>query len=78
MPILECRGPAGCARDIPMEDGDEVSVGRSPENTLTEGGQALSRKHAVVSYAEELVVRRDLNSSIGTFLNSGKLESRIP
>ena len=69
MPILECRTPDGFARDILLEDGDEVSVGRSPENTLTEGGNALSRRHAVVRYVAELCVVHDLNSSNGTYLN---------
>lgn len=69
MPRVECRTPDGFAKDIPLAEGVEVSVGRAPENTLTEGGQALSRKHAVIHYIDGLPILKDLNSSNGTFLN---------
>ena len=69
MPRLECRTPDGFTRDIELTHGLEVSVGRDPTCTLTEGGGALSRRHATVSYFDGLAIVEDLNSSNGTFLN---------
>jgi len=69
VPRLECRGPEGFSRDFALVDGTEVSVGRSPDCTMTEGGQALSRRHATVAYWDGLAIVEDLNSSNGTFLN---------
>ena len=74
MPRLECRTPDGFAEDIDLTDGVEVSVGRSPENTLTEGGHALSRRHALVSFVDGLAVVKDLNSSNGTFYNGDEVK----
>ena len=68
MPRVECRTNDGFARDFDMTDGVEISVGRSPDNTLTEGGQALSRRHAVIHFIEGLTILKDLNSSNNTFL----------
>ena len=56
-----------------MTDGVEISVGRSPENTLTEGGHALSRRHAVVRTIDGVTILEDLNSSNGTFLNGDEV-----
>ena len=73
MPVLQCRTPDGFSKDIPLRDGDEVTVGRSPDSTLTEGGNALSRRHAVLSYIDGLGVVKDLNSSNGTFMNGDEV-----
>jgi len=69
VPRLECRTPDGFTRDIEMSHGVEVSVGRDPACTLTEGGGALSRRHATVGFFDCLAIVSDLNSSNGTFLN---------
>jgi len=69
MPILQCSSPDGFSKEIDLAEVGEVSVGRSPDNTLTEGGHALSRRHSLVIHADGITVVRDMNSSNGTFLN---------
>lgn len=74
MPRLECRTPDGFSRDFALTEGMEVSVGRSPDCTLTEGGGALSRRHATVGFWDGLAIVEDLRSSNGTFLNGKDLK----
>ena len=73
MARLECRTTDGFSRDFDLQEGDEISIGRSPENTLTEGGQALSRRHATITHLDGLTILNDLNSSNGTFLNGDEV-----
>ena len=74
MPRVECRTNDGFAKDFEMSEGVEISVGSSPDNTLTEGGQALSRRHAVINFIDGLTILKDLNSSNGTFLNGDEVD----
>lgn len=73
MPRLEITGTNGFEKVIYLRENDPVTIGRSPENTLTEGGSALSRKHATIVLGEGIVVLRDHNSSNGTFLNGEEI-----
>ncbi|MDY0059713.1 MAG: FHA domain-containing protein [Myxococcota bacterium] len=73
MPRLEITGTGGFEKVIYLEEEEPVSIGRAPENTLTEGGSALSRKHATITLSEGIVILRDLNSSNGSFLNGEEI-----
>lgn len=74
MPRLDVTGTAGFARTFVLRENDAITVGRAPENTLTEGGHGLSRKHASIVYCEGLAILRDLNSSNGTLLNGEEIK----
>ncbi len=73
MARLEVSGTGDFQRTLVLREGEEVSIGRAPENTLTEGGHGLSRKHATLTLSEGIVILRDLNSSNGSFLNGEEI-----
>jgi len=58
-----------------LDESDSLSIGRSPENHITEGGHGLSRRHALITYYDKIPVLRDLGSSNGTYVN-GKAITR--
>jgi pSer/pThr/pTyr-binding forkhead associated (FHA) protein len=49
--------------------GNEISIGRLPENDITIDNLSVSRKHASISSTNEGYVLRDLGSKNGTLLN---------
>ena len=53
----------------PLADHREFKLGRSIDNHLVLEDSAVSRKHAVLTDAEEGFYLKDLNSSNGTFVN---------
>ena len=56
-------------RTVPL-DGDEISIGRHPTNTIRVRDDRASRKHCTISRAEDgLFYVRDLNSRNGTKVN---------
>ncbi len=73
MPRLEVTGTDGFTQEIVLQEGLPITIGRSPENTLTQGGSGLSRRHATIVYADGLVFLEDHNSSNGTFLNGEEI-----
>ena len=54
---------------------DELTIGRSPECTLTLAESGVSRKHACVRCTEEGVLVEDFNSSGGTFVNGQSIRA---
>lgn len=46
----------------------EVTIGRSPENTIVIPDPTVSRKHAVILREESSIVLRDLSSKNGTYI----------
>lgn len=56
----------------PMEDVDELSVGRSPDNDLVIDDASASKRHAMLRWddANKRCTIQDLQSTNGTFLNA--------
>ncbi len=84
-PALKLRGGAPLAMDFgdlmvatlppPDEDGFmELVIGRSPDCDLVVEDVAVSKKHAVVSWAEGKGVLRELGSINGVFVNDHRIK----
>ena len=52
---------------------DQVSIGRSRENTLALRGMGISRKHAIIYLSENHTFVRDLGSKNGTYVNQKRV-----
>jgi pSer/pThr/pTyr-binding forkhead associated (FHA) protein len=61
--------------EIPLTG--EVSVGRSEESSLRIVEGSPSRKHALISVAEDAVTVQDLGSTNGTFVNDKRIDSKV-
>lgn len=84
-PALRLRGGSPLAMDFgdlmvatlppPDEDGFlELVIGRSPDCDLVVEDAAVSKKHAVVSWAEGKGVLRELGSANGVFVNDFRIK----
>ena len=62
-------------REVLLEDGDPVTIGRSPENALQLPEPKLSRRHARIEWDELGFLLKDLHSSNGTWLNRRRIAS---
>jgi pSer/pThr/pTyr-binding forkhead associated (FHA) protein len=56
-------------REVLLENRENVTIGRSPENALHLRDRKLSRRHARIEWDELGFLLRDLESSNGTWLN---------
>jgi pSer/pThr/pTyr-binding forkhead associated (FHA) protein len=54
--------------------GGEVTIGRSPGNTIVIDNAGVSRRHAVIRVVGEKVVLEDLDSANGTFVRGQRVE----
>jgi pSer/pThr/pTyr-binding forkhead associated (FHA) protein len=54
--------------------GGEVTIGRSPGNTIVIDNAGVSRRHAVIRVTGEKVVLEDLDSANGTFVRGQRVE----
>lgn len=67
----------GGARPLAIYNGDVITIGRDPQNTLCIADVLSSRNHAVVeSLSRNEVFVRDLGSTNGTFLNDERLKAQ--
>ena len=69
--------PSGVAgtppQRLPLDDGAELSIGRSPESAVLLAGDQVSRRHAVLRCESGQWLVADLGSTFGTHLNGRKL-----
>jgi pSer/pThr/pTyr-binding forkhead associated (FHA) protein len=61
---------------IKLVQGQVITIGRSPECTVTFADSQLSARHAEFDWSEQGFSVFDLGSSNGTFLNGKRLEGR--
>jgi hypothetical protein len=73
-PLLIFRDEQGVEQRIRMPAG-HLTVGRSLENDIVLDGLSVSREHARLTYATELVIE-DLASRNGTFVNNQRITSQ--
>ena len=73
-PILVVHGGAKDGETVTVEK-DTVVMGRLPDSDVFVDEPAVSRKHAEIVRSEEGYLLRDLKSTNGTFVNSGRLEA---
>jgi pSer/pThr/pTyr-binding forkhead associated (FHA) protein len=70
-PIARLRLPAG---EVLLYPGQQVRLGRSPDNDVVLDDPKISRSHAEIAWDGSGFVLKDLGSSNGTFLNVTRLE----
>ena len=61
-----------------MLEGDTVSVGRSPGNTITLDSDTISRYHFSIVNQDDSISITDLDSENGTFVDGIRLQSNAP
>lgn len=77
MPSLRVTSPDGSVRIVPLQ-GQELSVGRAPDNTLVLEGPGVSSHHcAFTVYAGQTTVA-DRGSTNGTFVNNAPVQQSQP
>ncbi len=59
--------------EVPLEDADQVSIGRSDDNTIPLTLGNVSRRHAEVVRKGGIFILRDLGSTNGTWLKEQKV-----
>jgi pSer/pThr/pTyr-binding forkhead associated (FHA) protein len=62
-------------REVVIDHGDEVTIGRSPDNAVQLSDIKLSRKHARIEWDELGFLLKDLQSANGTWLNRRRIAS---
>lgn len=68
MPHLTIQNGNGAPQEHPLE-GDLITVGRNPDNTIVIDDESVSGHHAEISTADGLYTVRDVHSSNGTTVN---------
>jgi predicted component of type VI protein secretion system len=56
-----------------MLEGDQITIGRDPTNSITINDAEISRRHARLSYQGGKYILEDLGSTNGTFVNGQRL-----
>jgi pSer/pThr/pTyr-binding forkhead associated (FHA) protein len=56
-----------------MLEGDQITIGRDPANSITINDAEISRRHARLTYQGGKYVLEDLGSTNGTFVNGQRL-----
>lgn len=74
-PALVVRSGGGRAGESFHPDGEQTTIGRSPECEIFLDDVTVSRQHAVLRQRDEAFVIEDLGSLNGTFLNRRRIES---
>jgi hypothetical protein len=60
--------------ETPLSQTEALTIGRESDATLFINHHIVSRRHAVITYANGCYLLRDLGSRNGTFLNDNRLE----
>ncbi len=66
--------PDGDRKEVFVKAGEEVSVGRHPQCTITISQPSVSRRHARMWLEGEAFFVEDLGSSNGTFVNNQRIQ----
>ncbi len=61
-------------RETPLDQTQALTIGREPDAALYINHFIVSRRHAIITYANGCYLLRDLGSKNGTFLNDQRLE----
>ena len=69
---LRVQGGPNSGQEIPLT-GNPLTLGRRADNDVMVDETTVSRRHALIMSTPAGFVLRDLNSTNGTFVNSGKL-----
>jgi predicted component of type VI protein secretion system len=67
----------GSERRLPLTDGSEITVGRSPDCVIVIADPSVSRRHARVRRVEDGFVLEDLGSANGTSVNGKPVEAPV-
>lgn len=73
--VMDANG--AIVRDVELTRG-ETTIGRQPENAIVLDGEAVSRRHALISWDGTRMSVTDLNSANGTLLDGVRLLPRDP
>lgn len=65
----------GSRRSIPLR-GDEITIGRSPENDLVVDDKEVSLNHARIIYEHDEPILEDLQSRDGTFVDQKRIQKK--
>lgn len=73
--IREKDGPSNSGTLVPLKgDRGEIRIGRASHNdVIIDNPLVVSRKHAVLAWAGDKYLVRDLGSTIGTFVNGQRI-----
>jgi pSer/pThr/pTyr-binding forkhead associated (FHA) protein len=63
--------------EYPLDDGQQVVVGRSSDLDMVLVEEMVSRRHAIISFREGVVAIEDLGSTNGTFVNGEKVSKTV-
>ena len=70
---VKCPGSEWDGRDLPLNPGSELRIGRIAGNDLVLPDKMVSRTHAVIAGGVQGYILTDLGSSVGTFVNGTKV-----
>ncbi len=68
---------SGEYRELVLEEGATVTIGRSPNNQIMIAERHVSRQHAVISFRDGIFMISDLGSANGTFVNGQPVEAPV-
>jgi len=74
-PALVVRSGGGRTGETFPLDGEQTTIGRSPDCDIFLDDVTVSRRHAVISRAGDVLSIEDLGSLNGTFLNRRRIDS---
>ncbi|NUM79839.1 FHA domain-containing protein [bacterium] len=60
-------------KNIRIEEGQEVTIGRAFDNTVSVDDASVSRHHAAIRWKKGMMYLTDMNSTNGTWVNGEKL-----
>ncbi len=63
--------------EFPLDDGQQVVVGRSSDLDMVLVEEMVSRRHAIISFKDGVVAIEDLGSTNGTFVNGEKVTKTV-
>lgn len=73
MPKLLLKFNAAVIKEVPLNEGDTLTVGRKPENDVVIDNPAVSSHHCKISRQGDTFYVEDLGSTNGTFVNEKKI-----
>jgi FHA domain len=77
-PALAVRAGGGIEGEVFALDGEQVTIGRSPDSDIFLDDITVSRNHAVITLGANGSVLRDLASLNGTYVNRRRIEAEEP
>ena len=79
MPLLHIKTghPQDIGRELPLDAGKSITVGRAPGNALVLADTKASRQHADIRGEKSGFVIADRGSSFGTLVNGKKIEGAV-